>query len=315
MKEPLISVIVPVYNVERFLPECIASILRQTVHELQIILIDDGSTDRSGAICDEYAAQDDRIVVVHQKNSGVSAARNAGLDLAVGKYVAFADSDDLIPVDAYQNLLQRIEPLALVLGKTQLVEEDGTTRVQKNSFEVMRVSRDEFLYDLFEEKRFPYLGYPVDKLFLREIIEQHSIRFDKKVRLNEDRLFVLTYSMYCSDVNFCDETVYFYRQRSSGVIQETRRNVTVTDSEMTVIDSFVEMQKICKEYSMELYYTCSRKAFESALDLLNRVSKHDCEKKKRITRFLWENSIIILKDPRYTLKERLKIVGHTVLGR
>ena len=96
MHIPEFSVIVPVYKVEQYLGRCIASVLAQTFADLELILIDDGSPDESGAICDRFAAEDDRIIVIHQKNRGVSAARNAGLDIARGKYIVFVDSDDAV---------------------------------------------------------------------------------------------------------------------------------------------------------------------------------------------------------------------------
>ena len=104
-KNPLISVIVPVYKVEQYLHRCVDSILAQTYTNLEIILIDDGSPDRSGAICDEYAAKDSRIRVIHQKNAGLGAARNAGLDVCSGEYIAFVDSDDTLPEDALEQLI------------------------------------------------------------------------------------------------------------------------------------------------------------------------------------------------------------------
>ncbi|MBQ9861711.1 MAG: glycosyltransferase [Clostridia bacterium] len=97
---PTISVIVPVYNVERYLPRCIDSILSQTFTDFQLILIDDGSPDACGRICDEYAARDPRIGVIHQENAGVGSARNAGLDAAVGKYIYFIDPDDSLEPNA-----------------------------------------------------------------------------------------------------------------------------------------------------------------------------------------------------------------------
>src|SRR5699024_4498424 len=108
-KDPLISVIVPVYNAEHYLKECVASITNQIIFNLQIIIIDDGSTDGSGEICDELAITDKRITVIHQMNSGVSAARNTGLRIARGKYIAFVDSDDILPEDSYANLLSSIK--------------------------------------------------------------------------------------------------------------------------------------------------------------------------------------------------------------
>ena len=96
METELISVIVPVYNVERYLRRCVGSILHQTDRNLEVLLVDDGSTDASGAICDEYAAQEERVTAVHQKNGGLSAARNAGLERAQGTYLCFVDSDDFL---------------------------------------------------------------------------------------------------------------------------------------------------------------------------------------------------------------------------
>lgn len=106
MENPLISVIVPVYNTEKYLTECVESIISQTYRNLEIILVDDGSPDLSGSICDSFAEKDSRIIVIHQKNVGLSAARNRGLDECHGEYVAFVDSDDLIQNDSIENLIK-----------------------------------------------------------------------------------------------------------------------------------------------------------------------------------------------------------------
>ena len=106
---PLISVIIPVYNVQDYLARCLDSILAQTYQNLEIILVNDGSKDNSGAICDEYAARDDRVQVIHKENGGLSTARNAGLDLAAGEYLSFIDSDDWIASDAYEHLMNLVE--------------------------------------------------------------------------------------------------------------------------------------------------------------------------------------------------------------
>lgn len=314
INKPLISIIVPVFNVARFLDECVLSIINQTIQDLQIILIDDGSTDESGALCDQFAERDDRITVVHQANAGVSAARNAGLRVAEGMYIAFVDSDDVLPENAYEILLMNVQENFLPMGRVQLMTEEGMLQ-NSSCFERKEISQSEFLRDLFLEKDFSYLGYPVDKLFCRRIIENYHLRFDEKIKLNEDRLFVLTYLLHCDGVVFDEHVVYYYRQRSNGVITTTRRNVTVTDSEMTVLRSFREMQKISRSYSEELYFICSRKAFECALDLLNRVSREDASKRNVIKDFLHENSRICLQNPQYGICDRLKIIGHTMLGK
>lgn len=314
INKPLISIIVPVFNVARFLDECVLSIINQTIQDLQIILIDDGSIDESGVLCDQFAERDDRIMVVHQANAGVSAARNAGLRVAEGMYIAFVDSDDVLPENAYEILLMNVQENFLPMGHVQLMTEEGMLQ-NSSCFERKEISQSEFLRDLFLEKEFSYLGYLGDKLFCRRIIENYHLRFDEKIKLNEDRLFVLTYLLHCDGVVFDEHVVYYYRQRSNGVITTTRRNVTVTDSEMTVLRSFREMQKISRSYSEELYFICSRKAFECALDLLNRVSREDALKRNVIKDFLQENSRICLQNPQYGICDRLKIIGHTMLGK
>ena len=110
--ERKISIIVPVYNVAGYLKESIESIIKQTYKKLEIILVDDGSTDQSGTICDQYARTDDRIVVIHQKNQGISASRNVALELATGDYIGFVDSDDVIHPQMYQWLTEAIEAVS-----------------------------------------------------------------------------------------------------------------------------------------------------------------------------------------------------------
>lgn len=102
----MISIIVPIYNVEKYLPKCIESIINQTYTDLEILLIDDGSTDNSGLICDKYASIDNRIRVIHKKNGGLSDARNVGLDICKGKYISFIDSDDYIELTMYEKMIK-----------------------------------------------------------------------------------------------------------------------------------------------------------------------------------------------------------------
>ena len=109
MEQALISVIVPVYKVEAFLPKCVNSILNQTYKNLEILLVDDGSPDGSGALCDAYARQDSRVRVIHKKNGGLSDARNAGIEAAAGDYLAFVDSDDWLEPDTYEVMLSAAE--------------------------------------------------------------------------------------------------------------------------------------------------------------------------------------------------------------
>ena len=110
-RETMLSVIVPVYNVEAYLPRCVDSILAQTYSNLEVILVDDGAKDKSGAICDDYAARDSRVKVIHKENGGLSSARNAGLDVAKGDYIAFVDSDDWVKEEAYDAIMNKLREL------------------------------------------------------------------------------------------------------------------------------------------------------------------------------------------------------------
>ena len=127
----LISVIVPVYNVEPYLPRCIDSILAQTYSNLEVILVDDGAKDASGAICDDYAGKESRIKVIHKENGGLSSARNAGIDIARGEYLAFVDSDDWIEPDAYEYMLEQMLQSGAKLACAGRYDVNGETGEKK----------------------------------------------------------------------------------------------------------------------------------------------------------------------------------------
>lgn len=313
MKDSLISVIIPVYNVENYLKECIESVCNQSYRNLQIILIDDGSNDNSGKICDQYRKLDTRIEVVHQENRGVSFARNVGIKRAKGEWVAFCDSDDVLPDNAYEKLYSYTYGSDLVMGEIQLISETGERQKKVNTSQKGSSSAKDFLKELFKEEEFFYLGYPGDKLYKKRIIDQHNILFTPQIKVNEDRLFVMEYVMKCNTITFCNEIVLFYRQREEGVINSTRRNETITDSEITVILSFEKMKELGNFYSDDLYYLVVRKAFECGLDLINRVSKYDKVKKRYIKKFFRENGMKCLNNPQYSIKEKIKIIGHMFL--
>ena len=308
-----ISVIVPIYNTEKYLDACITSIVNQTYSALQIILVDDGSPDKCGIICDTWVKKDNRIQVIHQENAGVSAARNAGLQIATGELISFVDSDDVLPLNAYEQLLSSWNEKDLTMGGMALMEEDGTSIPCEQIIPPDAYPIEDFIKELFREKQFCYLGYLWDKLLKRAIIQDNNIRFDPAIKLNEDRLFLLEYLLHSSSMSFCNAVIYYYRQRGAGVITSTRRNRTVTDSEMTVIDSFHKMASIAKQYSEELYYIVARKAFESSLDLRSRVAPEDKRKNKQILHFMQEYAHICMRTPDISMNERLKIVGHCIL--
>ena len=141
-----ISVVVPVYNVEPYLHKCLRSVVNQTYHNLEIILVDDGSSDKSGAICDEYAAVDDRVAVIHRKNAGVGAARNIGLNAATGEWIAFIDSDDWIDMNYFEKIMENEACIDLTNADVIMTggwfEEGNQTKIARNFLVPMQFCTD-----------------------------------------------------------------------------------------------------------------------------------------------------------------------------
>lgn len=179
-EEPIISVIVPIYKVEQYLSRCVSSILSQTFADFELLLIDDGSPDRCGEICDEWASKDYRVRVFHQENSGVSVARNRGLDHATGKYVVFVDPDDWILPDyclGLYNLQAAYSGRGLVIQGMLCRRTDGTSLPSLSLPD--RYLPFSSIGKSFAENNICEMGYAVSKIYARSIIEEFSIRFDE----------------------------------------------------------------------------------------------------------------------------------------
>ena len=191
---PKLSIIVPVYKVEQYLHKCIDSILSQTFTDFELILIDDGSPDRCGEICDEYAAKDDRIIVIHQKNRGVSAARNAGLDIARGEYIGFVDSDDWIEPEMYESMLcDTYKEFDIVTV--------GAKSYENNNIRIILTidcvfDQEKLLLELIAQPN-RIGGGVVNKVFKSSILK--NVRFPVGITMCEDRLFLFdAYSNACN---------------------------------------------------------------------------------------------------------------------
>lgn len=202
---PTISIIVPVYKVEEYLPACIRSILRQTYRDFELILVDDGSPDRCGEICDEFAKQDERIRVIHQENGGVSRARNTGMDHAIGEWITFVDSDDLITprylasFDLHDN------------GETDLIVQ-GLRYLQKGKLynKTIFPNRKAPIRELLNKKLTDFRG-PYCKLFRRNIIQSHRLYFPEDIPHCEDAIFYYQYLLIIEDIKTVKSARYLYR--------------------------------------------------------------------------------------------------------
>ena len=208
-KPPTISVIVPIYNAAAFLHHCIDSITQQSFRDFELILVDDGSKDKSGEICDEYVLKDKRIQVVHQQNGGVSKARNTGLAHATGEFVAFVDADDNISPHYLEDLL-RHSSHDLVIGGYTMTPSGRIITIDSHSY-----SEKELPLFLQSHIHRLYFTVPWGKLYKRAPILEHHILFDTHIRLAEDLIFNLQYLKYCQSVCTVSAPSYIYNEGSS----------------------------------------------------------------------------------------------------
>lgn len=218
---PMVSVIVPVYKVEAYLPACIDSILAQTFKDFELLLVDDGSPDRCGEICDEYARRDVRVRVFHQSNAGVSAARNVGLEHARGEWVAFVDSDDTYLPNALAFMMGLTnEHIDFVEAGYVACYESGEmfSAEREPLCQVMdKVGLLELMYD---QERFGYQGYVWNKVLRRSVIKREGLRFAEDITFNEDRLFGVQFLCAMEgDGVFSTTPVYRYVLRTGGAMQ------------------------------------------------------------------------------------------------
>lgn len=235
---PLISIIVPVYNSEKTLDRCINSILEQTFHDWELLLINDGSTDNSKCICDIYAAKDKRIKVFHKVNGGVGSARNIGIDKARGIWITFVDSDDEI-CDGVFNLLSSYNE-DLVIFDYFIKEHDGKLFV---SPKIVQYNLNEMLKKYIDYEVF---RTPWGKFFKRYIVS--DLRFDLNLKIGEDTLFVLQYLRRCSSIKYINKDYYVWYRPEKALNEKYR--LSVSDS----------VNIVCKLY--ESYYTLEIKSIK-----------------------------------------------------
>lgn len=204
---PLVSVIVPVYNAERFLEKCVNSVIHQTYENIELILIDDGSADHSGEVCERFAQKDGRIIIRHKQNGGVSSARNEGLRIAKGKYAAFLDGDDWLPREAIASLVKAAEETRsdFAMGQTIFVSLRRKFITQELPFQTIGKEQADRLLDYVKPLRSPWA-----KLFSMKLIQQNGLHFIENVCCAEDTAFVWEYLNCCNQYVFIPQNVYYY---------------------------------------------------------------------------------------------------------
>jgi len=250
-----LSFILPIYKVEAYLPQCIDSILSQIGQESEIILVDDGSPDGCGAICDRYAAENDNIRVIHKPNGGLSSARNAGFAEATGTYVLFVDSDDYIEEGAVAQILAWIDntdaDVAFLLSRK--VYPDGTSEPLGENLsraEIRGKSREDVLRYLAGRPKFPASAW--GKIYRRAFLLQHGFRYPDDRRLSEDLQYSLNLFLTAERFDYLDFPYYCYRQNRAGSICNTVNAKYYFDTFLFVTESaarFAEKKRAKDEIS------------------------------------------------------------------
>ena len=274
-----LSIIVPVYNVEKSLNTTIKSILSQTFSDFELILVDDGSIDESGKICDDFAETDSRIKVIHKQNEGVSAARNDGIDASCGQYIAFVDGDDIVEPELYQRLITEIRDCdtafcrfyKLFAGNKKICFNETNlnalkTRPYDFKYIIVNNSNRDESDMVYTDKIF---GSVWRSLFKKDIIEKYNIRFNTKLSIAEDRIFLLEYLMHCNSAAVVDDYLYGYSFLSESSATQTLKKYqpTLLEREKLLVNKQIELIRENgrlnkKEQSFLISYLYTQAAFE-----------------------------------------------------
>lgn len=274
--EAKISVIIPIYKVEPFLRECLNSIVNQTYRNLEIILIDDGSPDNCGHICDEYASADERIIVIHKKNGGLCAARNDGLARATGEWISFVDSDDWCEPTLYERAEKEGNRTEADIVMFSLFQNSKSDEERIHAFSKNFTTDDPELImqlqlSVLDKHYIPFTddyrwgqGFPWDKLFKRSLIENHHLCFSENVRANEDIIFNIHAFQFAKKVTFFDEALYHWRMNEGSIGHKYMPDRAEVNREI-----YREMMEIGHKYNLqeEYYRAVNARTVNNMLDL------------------------------------------------
>lgn len=293
---PLISIIVPVYKVEQYLVKCIDSILDQSLSDFELILINDGSPDNCGHICDTYAQKDKRIKVVHKENGGLSDARNVGIDLAQGKYIGFVDSDDYIEKDMYEVLLKNLEDNDADISICGYYDCYQNKKVKSNldEFRIMNT-----------EEAIEYLKYmlPVawNKLYKKEVFE--NVRYPVG-KLNEDTFIIMDLLIASNKIVLTGEPKYNYVRRGSSITKNS-----FNSKHLDVIEAWEKCLNLTKLVYPRQLKVIEAKYFGAYFQIIDRIILCDnymvMDEYKRVELFIKKNILKIISSKHIHIQRKL----------
>ena len=293
MKKDLISIIIPVYNVEKYIEKCLESVINQTYSNIEIILIDDGSQDNCGRICDEYAKKDKRIIVIHKQNEGVSAARNDGIEKAKGKFITFVDSDDFIDKmyieKLYMQLMENNVDIS-IMGTKDFKDDIQTIKESKPYRNIL--NKEQAIKELLIEKHFTCVIW--GKLYKKEL--WNNIRFNPQTKIAEDFevIYLLFKKVNRVNVNTKD-LLYFYRIRTDSTIASKYNKDFENEIQLTekikedILKNFPKIYKYAIKRYIRINITCiikyyrENKNFKGVEHLIENIKKYKLKKYTKAT--------------------------------
>lgn len=286
-----VSVIVPLYNAEKTLVRCVQSILRQTYRHLEVILVNDGSSDRSGTICENLALTDERIKVYHQQNAGPASARNVGIKRARGEYIQFVDADDVISAKMVETLL-KTEKADLVICGYQRGNEQVLPPLIGN------FSIANFLVHFGSFYKQTLLSSPCNKLYRSAVLQTEEILFPENVRYGEDLRFNLAYLQHAKSITVVNDVLYIYQESSKSLTHAYIPNLYRQHIELDhIVRTFLrENNAETMENMEEVAITFANRVLHSLANLFHPESPFTVREKKQFVRE-------IMKDP-YVLKQQ-----------
>lgn len=297
MEDNKISIIVPVYKVEQYLERCVNSLINQTYKNIEIILVDDGSPDQCPQICDEYAKKDERIKVLHKKNGGLSDARNAGLEVATGEYIAFVDSDDWVETDFIETLYRnaKSENADISIIGCTLVWDDGRKKQLSNDDEYYLFDKETAIRELLKQKKFYCMT--CQKMYKREIFD--TIQFPVG-KLYEDVAVSLPTFLRAEKIVVCGRSGYNYYQRSDSIVNSKfdSRKLYFLDCCREII-SYSDLNN--KKYDTEAHVFYLRALMTFALTLYQisekerKTTEYIEQEIKKNKKYIWNNSYLELR--------------------
>lgn len=325
-----LSIIIPVYNAENFISACIESIVYQEGVNFEIILVDDGSTDNSGRICDEYAAKDYRIKVIHKGNGGVSSARNTGIENSSGEWLLFVDADDVLMPNALNAFFSFKNEIVefVVVGYQRSDERNMDISYPTNKKEYL--GPKEFSRYLFAPRDGRYQGYIWNKLFRRDLIDRYCLLFATDIFYNEDRLFIFEYLSHLNGLCYINnELGYIYNVHSLSAMQSLpgRYKLFRTD-----LDAFIRMyHNVYTQSDPQLVTLIRYCTYISYRDNILLTKKYDSDPKTTISElrfkvkevlsiwhifyFYWKNKVVQciskLKRIHNKLRSKLYLLFHS----